>query len=104
MMWQRRVGQFCDFAGVRIWERDSICFDMNIGDYIEAVHADDFGAAIGQIAVCGPGRVHHAARRLRGEMPASECANELLPWAGWRCASVSWMTNLSSWSRCWKRY
>src|SRR5271167_2021115 len=62
MMWQGRVGQFCDFAGVRIWETDSICFDMNIADYIEAVHADDFSAAIGQIAVCEPGRVHHAAR------------------------------------------
>src|SRR5271167_762939 len=69
MMWQGRVGQFCDFAGVRIWEGDSICFDMNIADYIEAVHADYFGAAIGQIAVCEPGRVHYAARSCARRNP-----------------------------------
>src|SRR5208283_1191399 len=53
-----RVGWFCAFAGVYIQETGSILFERNIADYIETVHADDFGAAIGQIAMCEQGAPH----------------------------------------------
>jgi hypothetical protein len=44
---------------VLIKQRDSIFSDLNIPD-IKAVPADDFDAAIGQIATCKQGRVHAA--------------------------------------------
>jgi hypothetical protein len=43
--------QFCDFTGACYQKRRSLCFGPDIADYIEAVHADDFGTAIGQIAM-----------------------------------------------------
>jgi hypothetical protein len=54
------IGQLCAFADVLIKERNSIFFDMNIADYIQAVPADDFDAAIGQKKMCNQRMVHGA--------------------------------------------
>jgi len=39
------------FADVPIYERGGVFFALNIADYEEAVHADEFDSAIFQIAV-----------------------------------------------------
>ena len=73
------VGQYCTSAGVRISKRGRISFDLNIADYIEAVHADDFDAAIGKIAMYDTEWVH-TAPYCRRRNAASGCAIEPALW------------------------
>lgn len=55
-----RIGWFRFVTDMRSLVRAGLAFVQNIADYIEAVHADDLGAAIDQKAVGEHGRVHAA--------------------------------------------
>jgi hypothetical protein len=64
---------------VRICEKGRIAFVQNIANYIEAVHAYDLRAVIGQIAMREHGWVH-AAPSVGGETPHQDAQLSSLFW------------------------